>query len=602
MMKKYINNIILVSLLVSLITSCDNYLDTESKSTFSEETAFKNLDFATKTVLGVYANFSVTSSMYDYAFFFYACDNDIERVHGTTSVLNSIARYNTNDGANYLLTTWRAIYQSIERANICIDQLPKSPIWEGEFEKEARSLYAEVITLRALCYFELIRHWGDVPFSIKSVQDGDNYFLQRTDRDEIYEYLIEELGEVQEYIPWMREINSTERINKGFVKGLRARMALAYAGYSRRNATETRRGRNWQEYYTIANEECKEIMESGQHTLNPNFETFFRSMHAYKQDMEYGESLFEIAFGRLQSGRVAQTMGMAFSTNPAEPKYGRAGGSIYTTPYYFYSFDNKDLRRNTTCELYDYSNSNYLSQQRLITTPGSFRISKWRRNWITPSMGGEYKESNYTGVNWPIMRYSDVVLMFAESENEINDGPTQEAEYALMSVRKRAFPEELWSQKVTAYVDSVSTDKASFFNAIVNERAWEFGGENIRKYDLIRWNLLGEKLRTVKEENRKIINNDTEWQHVPDYLFWKYASDQENVIILNQDERLSATNISGYTRTSWLSRISESAKVTFNTVIDRIGEGYDETTNNHLMPIGAAIITESNGVLSNDNY
>lgn len=585
--------------MISFTTSCDGYLDTVSKSTFSEEIVFSNLDFATKTVLGIYSNLSLSSSMYDYVFFFYSCDNDIERVHGASSALNSIARYNPTDGVNYLVTSWRAIYQSIERANICIDLLPKSPIWEGEYSLEAKRLYAEAVTLRALCYFELIRHWGDVPFSIKSVQDGDNYFLPRTDRDEIYEYLIEELKEAQKHVPWMRETHTVERINKGFIKGLRARMALTYAGFSHRTSNETRRGRNWKEYYVIANQECKELMESGKHSLHPNFETFFKNMHAYKQDIEYGECLFEIPFGRLRSGRVAQTMGMAFSTNPAEPKYGRAGGSIYTTPYYFYSFDRKDIRRNITCELYDYSNSQYLGQQRLITTPGSFRISKWRRNWITPSMGGEYKESNYTGVNWPIMRYTDVVLMFAETENEINSSPTQEAKDALMSVRKRAFPQELWGKKVIEYVDSVSSSKESFFNALVNERAWEFGGENIRKYDLIRWNLLGDKLKKVKEENRKIVNNHVEWQHVPDYIFWKYAPDQENIIILNQDERLSGTNISGYTRTSWLYRISDAAKLTFETVLDRIGEGYDETTNNHLLPIGATIITESNGMLSN---
>jgi hypothetical protein len=84
-------------------------------------------------------------------------------------------------------------------------------------------------------------------------------------------------------------------------------------------------------------------------------------------------------------------------------------------------------------------------------------------------MGGDQKSATYTGVNWPLMRYADIVLMFAESENEIN-GPTQAAKEALSLIRQRAFPEELWYSKVVNYIDSVSTSKEDFFNAIVDER------------------------------------------------------------------------------------------------------------------------------------
>src|SRR5690606_33288375 len=125
-----------------------------------------------------------------------------------------------------------------------------------------------------------------------------------------------------------KETGTAERITKGFVKGFRARMALSYAGFSLRNKTfETRRGRKWQEYYAIANTECREVMESGMHQLNPSYENVFRTMHAYSQDVANGEVLYELAFGRNVSSRVAQAIGMQFYTpNGGEPKYGRAAG------------------------------------------------------------------------------------------------------------------------------------------------------------------------------------------------------------------------------------------------------------------------------------
>src|SRR5207237_9400156 len=88
--------------------------------------------------------------------------------------------------------------------------------------------------------------------------------------------------------------------------------------------------------------------------------------------------------------------------------------------------------------------------------------------------------------------------MVAEAENEVNYGPTALAQEALLKVRQRAFPAALWNTKVDAYIASVSAGKDAFFNAIVNERAWELGGENIRKFDLVRWNLYSKKIAEMR--------------------------------------------------------------------------------------------------------
>ena len=90
--------------------------------------------------------------------------------------------------------------------------------------------------------------------------------------------------------------------------------------------------------------------------------------------------------------------------------------------------------------------------------------------------------------------------------------------------------------KVTQYVDSVAASKEDFFNAIVDERGWELGGEMIRKYDLVRWNLLGSKVNEMKEECTKMINNDPEYSNIPTNVFWQ--REDEVITILNPDYRI----------------------------------------------------------------
>jgi hypothetical protein len=589
-------------LVLCLGSSCDDYLNDQSPSAFTENTIFSNIDFAQKAVFAGYAGIYNTYAYSRFSMFFYA-GSDIEFCIYTTSsdATYAIMRYETTETTNYLQNIWTSLYRAIERVNICIDNLPGSPIWENEeTADEARRLYGEAVALRAMIYHTLVSVWGDVPFIIKSTRGDSEFFVPKTNRDEIYDYLIEELKEVEDYVPWMSE--TTERISKGFIKGLRARMALSYAGYSLRNKTfETRRGRNWQEYYPIARQECLEVMQSGKHQLNPSFENIFKTMCTYAHDLTYKESMFEMAFGKYDVGY----MGTFFSGTmhiASDPVYGRGGSDIASSPAYYYSFDREDTRRDVTMVLFHYNSAAYPGQQVLMANDGYtyWRPAKFRKEWIRPLMGEESTAG--TGVNRPWMRYSDIILMFAEAENEIN-GPTQAAKDALAMVRKRAFPENTWTEKVNAYVDSVAASKESFFNAIVNERAWEFGGEQYRKFDLVRWNLLGTKISEMKEEWWKIVNDDSKYQSsVPDYLYWKRSSENpEYIEVLNPDYRLPNTTIAGYTKASWLPLLATTYKDRLkNEIFPFIVRGYDPAKNNHLVHIHATVIADSNGVLSND--
>ena len=223
--------------LIGTTISCKDYLKVESPSSFTEANAFSNLDFASKELNSVY-NSIASMNLYGYGHIFTSCDNDIEFVNWTNDGgVNQVAHYAGTDGIAFLQSVWNTYYQAIERANLSIDNLPKSTIWGGEYASQAHSLYGQAITLRALCYFDLIQYFGDVPFKVKSTEAGDVFTLPKTERDSIYEYIVKDLADAEQYVPWISETRTAEVISKGFVKGLRARIALAYAGYSLRNKT-----------------------------------------------------------------------------------------------------------------------------------------------------------------------------------------------------------------------------------------------------------------------------------------------------------------------------------------------------------------------------
>lgn len=597
---KYIVNIVLMIVFAGNIISCDDFLDSESKSTFTEEMSFSNISFATYVVNGIYDHFTDSYS-YANVLLFAKSGSDIEMVPGSSdNARRDLAQYKAGAGNTQITSMWNKFYSAIEQANICIDNLPISPIWQ---EAEAKALYGEAVTLRALCYYELITLFGDVPFHTKSTQSQDYFFVPKTDRDEIFEYLVEDLKKVEDYVPWME--GSATRVTKGFVKGLRARIALTYAGYSLRNKTfETKRGRRWQEYYKISNQECKELFNSGKHGLNPSFKDVFMDLHAYVPVTDNKEILYEIGFGRLISGRISQVIGMRFPTSPPHPKYGRAAAEIACPMPYFYSFSHGDSRREVSCELYNYNNTSTPLVQNLIGV-GDFKPTKWRRSWITPNMGGDLATVQYTGVNWPVMRYSDVLLMLAETEIQVYNVVTDTARIALKLIRERAFPDEsMWTEKVTNYIDSVSASVTLFFNAIVDERAWEFGGELIRRNDLHRWNLMGKKLQDLKDAFATIVNGLDE--NVPRYLYYRIKEDGETLEILNPDYNHPADGatleINGirYSVKAWMANLDEKNKTSALGYVDANIGGYNAAKNNHLLPLSNSIISTSNGTLSND--
>jgi hypothetical protein len=125
----------------------------------------------------------------------------------------------------------------------------------------------------------------------------------------------------------------------------------------------------------------------------------------------------------------------------------------------------------------------------------------------------------YFSLKWQILRYADVLLMYAEAENELN-GPTASAYNAINQVRRRGYGKAITTPD--AAVDLAGLDKTGFFKALVRERSLELGGEGQRKYDLIRWNLLATALTETKAallnmSNLAVLQNPSYMAGYPDY-------------------------------------------------------------------------------------
>jgi hypothetical protein len=192
------------------------------------------------------------------------------------------------------------------------------------------------------------------------------------------------------------------------------------------------------------------------------------------------------------------------------PIYGSTQGAVTVVPTYFYAFDSTDVRRDITIAPYQFaSGSNNQSGVALST----IYDGKFRRDWHNPALPGT---NNYLGYNWPLIRFADVLLMFAEADNELN-GPTTAGRNALLEVRTRGFG----GNAARAALNLNTGSKADMFNALVNERLLEFGSEGVRKYDLLRWNLLAQKISDTKAALNLLRQGLAPYNNVPLYQFYR---------------------------------------------------------------------------------
>lgn len=529
------------------LTSCNDILDVESPSQMDQTMVYSSTEFATNAINGVYVLFCedpFTSRMCGV----WMQNTDVEAmgVSATTATNHRNAVWPLQGAGNVgwsdVKKVWDNNLQAIERANQVRAGVDASSIGSQD---EMQQIKGEATCLKAYRYYLMCNFFGDVPYYDEAAKWGGEIDKPRTDKNVVYSRVLQQLVDIEPNMKWS-DVNTggVERMNRDFAIGLIARLALFRAGYGMtkdgtmkraddyltitadsltvtyKDASGTEKtAQTYTQYYQMAKDYCQKLIQLKPRELYANFEQSFINEMNYTYETN-AEVLYEVAFVQNYGGDIGWSFGVPNTGTCAK---GTTTAQVAITPTYYMSFADNDSRRDICCAKYSHAND---TVQAAAST--GIYAGKWDRSRAAKELGSG--SSKGTGINFPLMRYSDVLLMLAEAENELN-GPTSIAKDALTKVRSRAFTgSPTYSEDVTSYVNNL-TSKEAFFNAIVNERAWEFGSEALRKFDLVRWNLYAKKIEEAMytaicwgiASNEDLMNNPSVLAQYPEavnYTTW----------------------------------------------------------------------------------
>lgn len=545
-------------------TSCSDYLETKSPSTVDADFVFSStatakaaLEGAKAAMHGAYSSHIFGDGLY------YAADiagSDIMRhpegyaKQPGRHPAEAFYRNGTETGA-YALTsymkegtngTYGYLFSVIGKCNAITTAFEQKDNFEEMMSQseptELSQLYGEAVAIRATCYRELIKYFGDVQFqSTFGVVAGG-----LVSRDSIYDVCIEQLKKVEPHMYVLGTCptyanNVKNYYSRTYVDGLIGRMALEAGGYQTRrndikrvdgkgypltfetlgtdnqNATYGRRS-DWKNLYATAKEYFKKAIDNAGtavfHETDPRsedkngrvynnpYQYFFQQLH--DADATYAdESIYEEPFTQGSTGNDPRPYSLGRPSNGgskvAYPCKNYGQGRI-NPAFYYGDFDPKDLRRDVSCTV---TGSTGKGIEALIPfTPGSkqsaggISCNKFDEN-RQPTVWTQAQRRS--GINAPYMRLSEMYLGYAEACAATGDNA--EAKTYLTKVRNRAF-----RTADEANVEGFINKEGSLLKAIIDERGFEFAGEGDRRFTLIRTGLLPEKIKEIKDLTRKMLD------------------------------------------------------------------------------------------------
>lgn len=514
------------------MTACQDTLTEHPDSYYEKEDFFTSEAKAEMEVIGIY---NVLPTLYGDSEMAFGASDDTYYASGTNTdnARRDIAHYMLSTTNKYVEAVWQATYQGIERANYMIEGIQKM---QGFAENEKlQSLVAEAKFLRAFLSFNLVKYWGDVPYKTTSTGSYEEAYQPRTSREVIYDQIVDDLDDAKENMSWANETSSPERATQGAARALLMRVLLQRAGYSlQMDGTMTRPEEELrQTYFAKVIDEWEAFQENGYHDFyEGGYEALFKSFSA--GELHSKESIFEVAFytvdGRTgargywgtYNGPLVAAPGI--EATETDKFMGRANALFRVIPEWRDFFEESDVRRDVMICTYQYDWDktlyNHVKKDN-IRNKKNWYPGKWRREWMP--LG--YKDPNITDVNYCSLRYADVVLMAAEAYNET--GETAQAWKLLNRVRQRAGATEITSANYASLMKSPKVydlpfiedgDEAGRFRtALYWERGFELAFELQRRFDLLRWGVLGDALQLMA--SKTVVNQSAEKSFLAGYNF-----------------------------------------------------------------------------------
>ncbi len=503
-----LRNILLAGVLAVGFASCDDYLDVESPSRFDFDYVFSSKDDAKLALNGLYAKMLDGNLWGDKLLSKFTPNSDLEFASSSKELANGneYRRFDM-DREHGDANLWKACYSGIEACNIFIDKIRNSEYY-AEDDAEFLQMLGEAVVIRTMFYHELTWYYGDVPFSLEPAYNRsgkDQELFPVVDRHEIIDTLIQDIIKVAPDMKFAEENGGSDRASKEFAWAQIARLAMTCGGYSLEpdEANPTSYGKmerltNYTDYYKIAAEYCDSVITSGKHSLTKSYIQVFADECKGSVAATNDDPIFEIPFTKGNSGNIGYIQGYKVdapddATTSSVTTYGKDDSGARLHPLARFLFDSEDARRDYIFAMWKYSNKGVPSFE-----PNAYTTynGKWCKLW-GPARGKD-SEGN-TGINYPYMRYADVLLMYAEAINELEGGVAgpngDKAKAALTAVRERAFKNSAnKADKVDAYVANAASTQDTFLKAVLDERFFEFAGENMRWRDLVRNNIYGKTI------------------------------------------------------------------------------------------------------------
>lgn len=432
-------------ILLLLFVSC-NKLDENPDSIITVSQFYKTQSDAISAVSAVYSTLN-TDAAGDFPMY----GRNLNLMTGNGSDDQIFSPSNTNTDVRALGTAtyvpandrikknWQQHYFGISRANVAIDNIPNI-----NFDTTLRSrLIRESKFIRALLYFNIVRFWGEAPLILHDPTsiDVSKQKVTRAPKDSIYAQIIADLTDAT-LLPATYSGANTGRATSGAAHALLAKVYV------------TRR--EWAKALT----ELNTVINGGY-----GYDLFSNYLDAFQQATKNGkEHIFSVQFGtNLGAKNSTQNLssGDFSSFNTAVyPGDQPADSTLYQL------FAASDTRRNVTffTSLYNAATGKYVT-----FTPA--RFAKFIDFSISP-----LTNQAQSGINFPVIRYADILLLDAEVLNEINGAPTADAYAAINRVRSRAGIADL----------TTGLNQADFRDSVFLERRKEFIQEGMRWFDLAR--------------------------------------------------------------------------------------------------------------------
>ena len=464
--------------ILSLALACTacNFLETDTYDYLKQENIYRNETDCMAGLTGVYDALASLGCYGQNLWGDLDAGTDIlvyNRNYGKDYI--QLSNYNYNNTDNALKVSWTALYEGINRANDYIDLIGQRTDDECGGTANKAMFIGEAKALRALFYMNLVAFWGEVPLRLTPTRDLSTQQLRKAPQTNIYSQIINDLEEAGRYCLPADKLGTPGRISQTTAWALLARAYLWESGYPvMANA--------WDK----ALEYARKVKNSRLHGLYPRVQGGYRQLFinlcSNQYDLSTRESMFEVEFygnGQTQTneaGRLGLYIGVTQQT--ASDDYPYAYGLYDGTKYLFRLYEDNDERRWWNLSVYKYVTTNGIVNEVERTASEKAQedgnAAKWRAKYIPERP----LSRNNSSINFPVMRYADVLLMIAECENEVNHAPTAEAVNAVNQVRRRAGATEINKEDYADY--------DSFKQLVLDERTRELCYEVPRRMELRR--------------------------------------------------------------------------------------------------------------------